>query len=128
MLKDSTAFSSFAVPDIEAATTFYRDVLGLTVTDLPEMGLAQIEVAGGQPVMVYPKPDHVPATYTILNFSVDDLTTTVRQLTDRGVSFERYDAFEQDELGIARAGEGPAVAWFKDPAGNILSVMEQPPA
>jgi hypothetical protein len=90
--------------------------------------LVQIEVAGGRPIMVYPKPDHVPATYTILNFSVDDLTATVRQLTDRGVSFKRYDAFEHDELGIARAEEGPAIAWFTDPAGNILAVMEEPPA
>ncbi|HSE09980.1 MAG TPA: VOC family protein [Nocardioidaceae bacterium] len=128
MLKDGTAFSSFAVADIDAARTFYEDVLGLTVTDGPVPGLAQLQGAGNQPILVYPKPDHQPANHTVLNFGVDDLEATVRELTDRGVSFERYDTFEQDELGITReTGGGPAIAWFTDPSGNIMAVMENAP-
>ena len=126
MLRESPAFSGFAVPDIEAARAFYGDALGLAVSD-PGMGLLQIDIAGGRPIMVYPKPDFVPATYTILNFPVDDVEAVVRALGEKGVQFERYDGFGQDELGIARE-QGPAIAWFKDPAGNILSVLEESPA
>ena len=127
MFGRSPAFSSFAVPDLDGARTFYREVLGLAVTDLVDAGLLQLDIAGGRSIMVYPKPDHVPATYTVLNFPVDDVTAAVRELTGRGVTMERYDGFEQDELGIAR-GMGPAIAWFTDPAGNILAVLESSPA
>jgi catechol 2,3-dioxygenase-like lactoylglutathione lyase family enzyme len=127
MLRESPAFSGFAVPDIAAAKAFYGDVLGLAVSEIPEAGLLQIDVAGGRPVLVYPKPEFVPATYTILNFPVDDVEATVRALGEKGVTFERYDGFGQDELGIARGGGGPAIAWFTDPAGNVLSVLEEPP-
>lgn len=126
MLGKSPAFSSFAVRDLDGARTFYREALGLAVTDLADAGLMQLDIAGGRPIMVYPKPDHVPATYTILNFPVDDVTAAVRELTDRGVTMERYDGFDQDELGISR-GMGPAIAWFTDPAGNILAVLEESP-
>ena len=117
------SFSSFAVPDIDAAKAFYGDVLGLTV-DEPGMGLISLSI-DGRDVMVYPKPDHAPASYTILNFPVDDIDAAVDELTARGVTFERYDGFGQDEKGIARGDEGPAIAWFTDPAGNILSVLEE---
>ena len=126
MLGKSPAFSGFAVRDLDAARAFYREVLGLAVTDLAEAGLLQLDIAGARPILVYPKPDHVPATYTILNFPVDDVTAAVRELTDRGVTMERYDGLEQDELGISR-GMGPAIAWFTDPAGNILAVLEESP-
>lgn len=127
MLGNSTAFSSFAVPDLAAARTFYTETLGLSVTDLPDMGLLQIDMAGGRPVMVYPKEDHQPAVFTILNFAVPDVTAAVKELGAKGVEFERYDGFEQDELGIARDAGGPAIAWFTDPAGNIMAVLEEPP-
>lgn len=125
MLRESNAFSSFAVSDLAAAREFYSDVLGLAVTEIPDAGLLQLEVTGGPPIVIHPKPDHVPATFTVLNFPVEDVTAAVRRLTDRGVTFERYDAFEQDELGIARGEGGPPIAWFTDPAGNILSVLEE---
>ena len=83
-----------------------------------------LHLAGDRPTLVYPKPDHTPADYTILNFPVDDIDKAVDELTARGVRFERYDGFEQDEKGIAR-GEGPYIAWFKDPAGNVLSVLQE---
>jgi catechol 2,3-dioxygenase-like lactoylglutathione lyase family enzyme len=122
MLKNSKAFSGFAVDDLERAREFYGQTLGLELS--PEDELLSLHLGGGTDVFVYPKPDFKPATYTILNFPVDDIDAAVDDLTERGVRFERYDGFEQDEKGIARGDEGPAIAWFKDPAGNILSVLE----
>ena len=105
---------------------FYGETLGLGVTVLSEeYGVTSIQLAGGRDTLVYAKPDFVPATYTILNFEVDDVDAAVDELASKGVSFERYEDFEQDEKGIAR-GPGPSIAWFKDPAGNILSVLQQP--
>jgi predicted enzyme related to lactoylglutathione lyase len=124
MLGSTEGFSSFAVPDLEQAKTFYGQTLGLKVSDVEEMGLLRLQIADGRDVMVYPKPDHAPANYTILNFPVDDIKQVVDALTELGVSFERYDGFEQDEKGIAHGDEGPAIAWFTDPAGNILAVMQ----
>lgn len=123
MLADTKAFSGFAVDDIDAARRFYRDTLGLRVTD-DEMGFITLELAGDRPTMIYPKPDFVPATYTILNFLVEDIDAAVDGLVRRGVDFERYEGFGQDEKGIARQ-EGPLIAWFTDPAGNILAVIEE---
>ena len=124
MLADSKAFSGFAVPDIEEARGFYGDTLGLKVELMEGPGLLTLHLAGDRPTLIYPKPDFQPANYTILNFPVDDIDATVEELSARGVKFEQYDGFGQDEKGIARA-EGPPIAWFKDPAGNILSVLEQ---
>jgi catechol 2,3-dioxygenase-like lactoylglutathione lyase family enzyme len=123
MLADSNAFNSFAVPDIEAAREFYGDTLGLEVTE-EDMGvtLLTLHLGGDRPTMIYPKPDFQPATYTILNFPVDDIDAAVDELSSRGVEFEKYHGFDQDEKGIAR-GNGPDIAWFKDPAGNVLSVL-----
>ncbi len=124
MLADSAAFSGFAVPDIEAARGFYADTLGLRAEVNQEMGgMLTLHLGGGTDVMVYPKPDHSPATYTVLNFPVDDIDRAVDELTAKGVQFERYDGFDQDDKGIAR-GQGPAIAWFTDPAGNVLSVLQ----
>ena len=125
MLGDSKAFNGFAVPDIEAARDFYRDKLGLDVTehDQDGMPLLSLNLAGDRTTMIYPKPDFEPATYTILNFPVDDVETAVDELSARGVQFEQYDGFDQDDKGIAR-GNGPDIAWFKDPAGNILDVLK----
>jgi catechol 2,3-dioxygenase-like lactoylglutathione lyase family enzyme len=123
MLAQSKAFSGFAVDDLEKARDFYGETLGLEVELIEEPGLLNIHLAGGRDTLAYPKPDFEPATYTILNFPVDDVGAAVDELTARGVSFERYDGFEQDEKGIAR-GPGPEIAWFKDPAGNILAVLE----
>jgi predicted enzyme related to lactoylglutathione lyase len=122
MFKDSKAFSTFSADDIPRAKQFYGETLGLNVSD--EMGGLGLHLAGGGEVFVYPKDNHVPATFTVLNFPVDDIEEAVDRLTAAGVSFERYDGFDQDERGIARGGEGPTIAWFKDPAGNILSVLE----
>jgi catechol 2,3-dioxygenase-like lactoylglutathione lyase family enzyme len=123
MLKDSKAFSGFAVPDIAAAKEFYGGTLGLEVSE--ENGLLTLHIAGGRDVLIYPKPDHAPATYTILNFPVDDVDAAVDRLTAAGVPFEIYTEGEiaTDERGVWR-GEGPTIAWFRDPAGNILSVIE----
>jgi catechol 2,3-dioxygenase-like lactoylglutathione lyase family enzyme len=123
MLANSEAFSGFAVPDLAQARQFYGETLGLNVSGQPEDGLLTLELAGGRNVVVYVKPDHAPATYTILNFPLEDVEGTVDGLAERGVSFERYEGFEQDDKGIAR-GQGPLIAWFKDPAGNILSIIE----
>jgi catechol 2,3-dioxygenase-like lactoylglutathione lyase family enzyme len=123
MLKDSKAYSGFAVDDLEAARRFYADVLGLETKVIAEP-LLQLQLAGDRATLIYEKPDFVPATYTILNFPVADVEATVDALVERGVRFERYEGFEQDERGIAR-GAGPVIAWFKDPAGNILSVHEE---
>jgi predicted enzyme related to lactoylglutathione lyase len=122
MFTDTHAFSGFAVDDIDAAKRFYGETLGLKVTDGP-MGILNLELAGDRPTMIYPKPDFEPATYTILNFPVDDVDAAVDELTSRGVEMERYDGFDQDDKGIMR-DNGPTIAWFKDPAGNILAVLE----
>jgi catechol 2,3-dioxygenase-like lactoylglutathione lyase family enzyme len=119
---NTKAFSGFAVPDLAKAKEFYGDTLGLKTSE--EYGLLTLHIAGDRDVLVYPKPDHAPATYTILNFPVDDIDNVVDELTARGVRFERYDSMEQDERGIHRGG-GPYIAWFKDPAGNILSVLQE---
>jgi catechol 2,3-dioxygenase-like lactoylglutathione lyase family enzyme len=118
---DTKAFSGFAVPDIEQAREFYGDKLGIKVTE--ENGMLTLHLAGGErPTLIYPKPDHEPSNYTILNFQVEDVEKAVDELAARGVQMERYDGFDQDEKGIMR-GQGPDIAWFKDPAGNILSVL-----
>ena len=121
MFKDTKAFSGFSVDDIEAAKTFYTDTLGLDVGEAN--GMLQLNITGSNPVLVYPKSNHVPAEYTMLNFPVADIETTVRELTDRGVSFEHYND-DQDKLGIYR-GVGPLIAWFKDPAGNVIAVIQE---
>jgi predicted enzyme related to lactoylglutathione lyase len=122
MLKDSHAFSGFSSNDIAAARAFYGDVLGLDVSE--DMGLLNLEFAGGGRGIIYPKPNHEPATFTVLNFPVADIEATVDRLAAAGVVFERYEGMEQDKRGIARDPQGPAIAWFKDPAGNILSVLK----
>lgn len=127
MFKDSKAFGGFSVNDIDAAYKFYSDTLGLTVIK-KEMGvtLLGLQIAGSQNnIMIYPKPNHEPATYTILNFPVDDVEKAVNELTAKGVVFEKYDSpyLKTDDKGISRGNGGPTIAWFKDPAGNILSVL-----
>lgn len=124
MFENSKAFSGFAVDDLEKARDFYAETLGVETELIEGPGLMTLHLAGGTDVFVYPKPDFVPATYTMLNFEVDDVEAAVDELASRGVSTERYEGFNQDEKGIAR-GPGPTIAWFKDPAGNILSVIEQ---
>ena len=123
MFTNTPAFSGFAVDDLDAARAFYGETLGLKVSDGP-MGILSLDLADGRSIMVYPKPDFTPATYTVLNFQVDDVDKAVDELAARGAQFQRYEGFDQDEKGIAR-GEGPDIAWFKDPAGNILSVLEE---
>jgi catechol 2,3-dioxygenase-like lactoylglutathione lyase family enzyme len=124
MFTKTRAFSGFAVPDIAAARRFYGETLGLEVTE--EGDAIVLQIAGGRPVLVYPKDDHVPATYTILNFPVADIERAVDDLAAAGVRFESYTGeLQTDERGIFR-GEGPLIAWFRDPAGNILSVIENP--
>jgi predicted enzyme related to lactoylglutathione lyase len=127
MLTTSHAFSGFSVDDIDAARTFYGEVLGLTV-EPGEMGSLRIALPGGQEVFVYPKPDHEPATFTILNFVVSDIDAAVDELNAAGVTTRIYDDpnLPTDEKGVARgkeSGYGPDIAWFKDPAGNVLSVL-----
>jgi catechol 2,3-dioxygenase-like lactoylglutathione lyase family enzyme len=123
MLKESKAFSGFSVGEIQKAKEFYGQTLGLEVSE--SHGLLNLRLAGGNTVLIYPKPNHIPATFTILNFPVDNVDKTVDELTKRGVRFEIYDLpdIKTDEKGIMR-GKGPTIAWFKDPAGNILSVLE----
>jgi catechol 2,3-dioxygenase-like lactoylglutathione lyase family enzyme len=118
---DTKAFSGFAVDDVQKARRFYGETLGLRTSE--EHGLLTLEIAGDRATLVYPKPDHTPADYTILNFPVQDIEAAVDELTARGVRFERYEDFEQDERGIFRGG-GPLIAWFKDPAGNVLAVLQ----
>jgi predicted enzyme related to lactoylglutathione lyase len=125
MLADTTAYSGFAADDLEKAKEFYGGTLGLNTEVLDEEnGLLTLHLAGGRDTLVYLKPDLEPGNYTILNFIVDDVEKAVDELVDRGVTFERYEGFEQDDRGIDR-GPGPNIAWFKDPAGNILSVHEE---
>jgi catechol 2,3-dioxygenase-like lactoylglutathione lyase family enzyme len=119
---DSKAFSGFAVPDVEQARQFYGDTLGIKVTE--EHGLLTLHLNDGErPTLIYPKPDHEPAGFTILNFQVEDVEKAVDELNARGVEMETYEGFEQDEKGIMR-GEGPDIAWFTDPAGNVLAVLK----
>ena len=122
MFTKTDAFVSFAVPDVDEARDFYENTLGLKTSAGPE-GVLELHIEGSRNVMVYPKPDHAPATYTVLNFPVEDIEQAVDALAEKGVTFERYEGFEQDERGIAHAG-GPLIAWFRDPAGNILSVLK----
>jgi catechol 2,3-dioxygenase-like lactoylglutathione lyase family enzyme len=125
MLGDSRALNNFAVDDLERARAFYADTLGVRAT-VEEWGSMVLHLEGGRrPTTVYPKPDHVPATYTVVNFFVDDLEQVVDELTSRGVQFERYEGFDHDAKGIARRPNAPAVAWFKDPAGNVLAVLDE---
>lgn len=121
MFRDTKAFSGFSVDDIEAAKAFYGDTLGIRVSE--ENGMLTLHLAGDRDTLVYPKPDHTPATFTILNFPVDDIDEAVDQLTERGVRFERYPQMNQDAKGVMRQ-DGPPIAWFTDPAGNVLSVLQ----
>lgn len=123
MFANTKAFSGFAVDDLAKARDFYERTLGLRVSEAN--GLLTLHLAGGRDTLVYPKPDFTPATYTILNFSVDDIDEAVDALVARGVRFARYDGFNQDAKGISREEGGPYIAWFTDPAGNILSVLEE---
>ena len=124
MLRDSKAFSGFSAGDIQTAKKFYSETLGLDVSE--SHGLLTLRPAGGNNVLIYPNPNHVPATFTVLNFPVKDVELAVDELTKRGVRFEIYDLpnLKTDKKGIMR-GNGPTIAWFKDPAGNILSVIEE---
>ena len=121
MFTNTEAFSGFAVDDVDKAREFYGETLGLEVAE--ENGLLTLQIAGDRPTLVYPRAGHVPAEYTILNFPVDDIEQAVDDLAARGVQFERYEGFDQDERAIMRGG-GPPIAWFKDPAGNVLSVIQ----
>jgi catechol 2,3-dioxygenase-like lactoylglutathione lyase family enzyme len=122
MFENTKAFSGFAVNDLEKARDFYGQTLGLKTSE--DHGLLTLHIAGDRDTLVYPKPDHAAASYTILNFPVDDIDAAVEELAARGVRCERYDGFEQDENGVFRGG-GPYIAWFKDPAGNVLSVLQE---
>jgi len=122
MFGNTKAFSGFAANDIDAARAFYADTLGIEVTE--EHGMLQLALGGGQPTLVFPKPSHTPAEYTILNFPVDDIDAAVDALVERGVQILRYDGMPQDERGVMREG-GPYIAWFTDPAGNVLSVLQE---
>jgi len=123
MFEHTKAFSGFSADDIAKARQFYSETLGVRVSE--ESGLLWLHLAGDRDTLIYPKENHTPATYTVLNFEVEDADKAVDELTARGVRFERYEGAEQDEKGISRAAGGPAIAWFKDPAGNILSVIQQ---
>jgi catechol 2,3-dioxygenase-like lactoylglutathione lyase family enzyme len=122
MLADTKAYSGLAVDDMDKAREFYAGTLGLTTSE--EHGLMWLHLSGGRDTLVYPQPDVTPASYTILNFEVDDIDEAVDGLVARGVQFERYDTVEQDDRGIFRQ-EGPYIAWFKDPTGNVLSVLQE---
>ena len=122
MFENTKAFSGFSADDIPAAKKFYGETLGLEVSE--ENGILTLHIAGDRATLIYPKEDHTPASFTILNFPVDDIEKAVDELAEQGVEFERYHGFDQDEKGIFRGG-GPYIAWFKDPAGNILSVLQQ---
>ena len=121
VFKDSHAFSGFSSNDVAKSKEFFGQTLGIEVTE--ENGMLTLHLAGGGNVLIYPKDNHEPATFTVLNFPVNHIDEAVDRLTKAGIAFERYDGMGQDERGIMR-GEGPAIAWFKDPAGNILSVLE----
>ena len=121
MLTDSAAYSGFSSDDVEGCLAFYRDTLGLPAAE--NNGMVEVQLGGGGKVLIYPKENHEPATFTVLNFPVPDVEVAVDSLAAKGVSFERYEGFPQDDKGIMR-GHGPDIAWFKDPAGNILSVLK----
>ena len=125
MFKDSPAFSSFSVNDLQKAKEFYGQTLGLDVKQTPE-GL-ELHLADGNTTFLYPKPNHTPASFTVLNFPVDDIEEAVEELNNLGIRLEHYNLpdLKTDDKGIARGEEGPQIAWFKDPAGNILSVLEE---
>jgi predicted enzyme related to lactoylglutathione lyase len=122
MFTNTKAFSGFAVDDVEKARAFYGETLGIETSE--EHGIMTLHLAGERDTIVYPKPDHTPATYTILNFPVADIDQAVDELAARGVRTEHYPGFDQDEKGVFRDG-GPYIAWFKDPAGNVLSVLQE---
>lgn len=123
MFGQTKAFSGFSVDDVEQAQRFYGETLGIGTS--VEHGILTLQLEdGARPTIVYPKPNHTPAEFTILNFGVEDIEAAVDGLVERGVQFERYDDFKQDERGIMRE-EGPYIAWFKDPAGNVLSVLQE---
>jgi len=122
MFESTKAFSGFAVDNVEEAKRFYGETLGLKVTE--EHGLLTLHIAGDRPTLIYPRPGHEPAAYTILNFPVDDIDAAVDALVERGVEILRYEGMDQDERGVMRGG-GPYIAWFTDPAGNILSVLQE---
>ncbi|MEO6221551.1 MAG: VOC family protein [Ginsengibacter sp.] len=124
MFKNSKAFSGFSVDELKKAKDFYSKILGLEVTE-NKMGILELHISGGNLVIIYPKPNHVPATFTVLNFPVQNIEKAVDDLTKAGVQFEQYEGeIKTDQKGISRGG-GPLIAWFKDPAGNILSVVEE---
>jgi predicted enzyme related to lactoylglutathione lyase len=122
MFEHSQAFSGFAVHDITTAKQFYANTLGLNVTQM-DNGFLQLHIDGSREILVYAKPGHTPATYTILNFPTDDIERDVDALVDKGVRIERYPGMQQDDRGINRGG-GPLIAWFTDPSGNVLSVIQ----
>ena len=125
MLKHSKAFSGFSVNDIQKAKKFYSEILELEVKDNP-MGLIELHIEGSNRIIIYPKPNHEPATFTILNFPVDNIDKAVDELISKGIKFEQYEGeIKTDEKGICRNPQGPKIAWFKDLAGNILSVIEE---
>jgi len=125
MFTHSKAFSSFSTDNIQKAKSFYADTLGLVVKDT-SMGVLELHTDGNNPIILYPKPNHVPATFTVLNFPVANIDTAVDALIKKGITFEQYGGeIQTDAKGISRDNGGPAIAWFKDPAGNILSVMQQ---
>lgn len=125
MFKDTKAFSSYSTDDLSKAKTFYGETLGLTVEEFVEMGILNVHFANGGELMIYPKDNHIPATYTVLNLPVPNIDEAVSELISKGITFEQYDSeyLKTDEKGISR-GEGQSMAWFKDPAGNILSVIQ----
>ena len=125
MLKNSKAFSSFSVDNMDKAKSFYQDLLGLDIEE-NDMGILNIHLSGGGEVIIYPKPNHAPASFTVLNFPVKDVDHTVDKLIDKGITFEQYSGdIKTDEKGISRNNGGPTIAWFKDPAGNILSIIQE---
>ncbi|HEX8629700.1 MAG TPA: VOC family protein [Catenuloplanes sp.] len=123
MFGTTKAFSGYSVNDIAAAKEFYRDVLGLRVSE--SNGMLTLHLAGDRDVLLYPKTDHQPATFTVLNFPVDDIDKAVDALADRGVRPQRYDGMDMDARGVVRGDGGPLIAWFTDPAGNVLSVLQE---
>ena len=124
MFRHTKAFTAFSVNDLAKAKQFYEETLGLKVVE-NDMGILELHIAGGSFITLYPKSNHTAATYTVLNFPVDNIENAVDNLIDRGITFEQYEGeLKTDEKGICRSDEGPNIAWFKDPAGNILSVLE----